>query len=152
MGVSVDLPPPPDVLDRSGGGSWVRLVTAINDIDAHLLAGRLTEAGIDTRTVKDRKAPGAWLYGGSNPWAPANIYVRSLDLQAARLVLAEVAYSDTPALDPAATHSPDRWHKPTMWWVTALALGLVLSGLVLAQVARWTGTCQLPILCAQDRP
>lgn len=151
MGVRVDLPPPPDLVDPSGGGSWVQLVTATNDIDAHLLAGRLAEAGIDTRTVKDRKAPGAWLYGGSNPWAPAIIYVRSHLLQDARLVLAEVAYSDTPALDPTETRSPDRWRAPTVWWVTALALGLVLSGLVLAQVSRWTGACQLPILCSQDR-
>lgn len=77
--------------DGGGGSGWTRLAVASNDIEAHLLEGCLLEAGIETRTVKDRTAPGAWLMGGSNPWAPVEVHVRRFQLDDARLVLLEVA-------------------------------------------------------------
>ena len=49
MSTRLDLPPP-DVIDEVGGGhggsGWVVLIKARHDIDAHLLTGRLAEAGI----------------------------------------------------------------------------------------------------------
>ena len=147
--------PPPDVIehldDGSGGSGWVTLIMARHDIDAHLLTGRLAEAGIETRTVKDISAPGAWLYGGSNPWAPVSILVKKLDLDDAKLVLAEIALQG-PSADQLAARAAERHDEfPVIWWVTAVLLGAALSVLVLSQVTRWTGSaCQLPILCEES--
>lgn len=153
MPTAVDLPPP-DLHERgdggTGGAGWVVLIKARHDIDAHLLAGRLAEAGLETRTMKDVGAPGAWMYGGSNPWAPVSILVKKLDLEDARLVLAEISY-EGPTADQLAGQATDRHAAfPIIWWVTAVLLGAALSVLVLSQVTRWTETgCQLPALCEQ---
>jgi hypothetical protein len=112
----------------------VQLYKASDDIDAHLVGGRLAEAGVATHTVKDRAAPGAWLYGGTNPWAPVIIYVRKLQLDAARMVLAEIAWAAPTASEPESATS--RPAVPALWWVTALALGLAMSWGILAQVGR----------------
>lgn len=146
---SIDLPPSAQD-DRSGGGSrWTELMKAANDIDAHLLVGRLMEEGIESRTVKDRSQPGAWLYGGANPWAPVTILVRAIDLESARIVLAEVAF-EGPAVEPERPPSPAaRRRAATLWWVTALILGLVFTALIVGQAARATSGCQLPILCRE---
>jgi hypothetical protein len=125
------------------------LVQAADDIDAHLLIGRLQEGGIDTRTVKDRSAPGAWLYGGSNPWAPVVILVRSFELEQARIVLAEVAY-ESPAVEPERPPSPSqRRRTAVLWWVTAIVLGVTFTALIVAQAVQATPGCQLPILCQE---
>lgn len=153
MPTAIDLPPP-DLLDLghhgSGGSGWVVLIKARHDIDAHLLAGRLTEAGIESRTMKEVSAPGAWMYGGSNPWAPVVILVKRLDLDDARVVLAEISY-EGPSADRLARQAEDRYVAfPLLWWVTALLLGAALSVLALSQVTRWNTTgCQLPALCEQ---
>ena len=152
MPTAVDLPPP-DLHEHhggSGGSGWVVLIKARHDIDAHLLAGRLTEAGIESRTMKDVSAPGAWLYGGSNPWAPVSILVKRMDLEDAKLVLAEISY-EGPTADELAAQASERHDSfPIVWWVTALLLGAALSVLVLSQVTRWSETgCQLPALCEQ---
>ena len=104
MTVGVDRPPPPVSQERGGGDqSWVELLKASDDIEAHLLGGRLLEAGIEARNVKDRSGP-AWMYGGSNPWAPVTILVRRAELEAARLVLAEISWS-APAYEANGTFS-----------------------------------------------
>ena len=146
-------PPPPAALeDRGGDGSnaWVELTVARDDIDAHLLSGRLLEEGIETRGVKDRAAPGAWLYGGSNPWAPVTIMVRRLELDAAQLVLVEMAF-DAPAARPASAleSAPGEGRRAAKWWVTALALGIVLTALLLAEMGRAVGRCGVPLICKQ---
>ena len=153
MTTRLDLPPP-DVFDEIGGGrgdsGWVVLIKARHDIDAHLLSGRLAEAGIETRTVKDIAAPGAWLYGGSNPWAPVSILVKKIDLDDARVVLAEISY-EGPTADQLAARAAERHEDfPVVWWITAVLLGAAVSVLVLSQVTRWSETrCQLPVLCEQ---
>lgn len=153
MSVRVDLPPPP-VFDEIGGGrgdsGWIVLIKARHDIDAHLLSGRLAEAGIETRTVKDIAAPGAWLYGGSNPWAPVSVLVKKIDLDDARVVLAEISFAG-PTADQLAARAVERHEDfPVVWWITALLLGAALSALVLFQLTRWTDIrCQLPALCEQ---
>lgn len=152
MSVRIDLPPPPVVLDRGGGGSgWVRLARATDDIDAHLLVGRLNEAGIETMAVKDRSEPGAWLFlGGSNPWAPVVIMVRPIQLEDARLVLAEISYG-APAVEPAAVRPRRKgWSLPVVWWVTALILGILLSLLALLQVAQSFPACKALPFCAES--
>jgi hypothetical protein len=152
MSVRIDLPPPPVLIDRGGGGSgWVKLARATDDIDAHLLIGRLNEAGIETMAVKDRSEPGTWLFlGGSNPWAPVTILVRPVQLEDARLVLAEISY-DAPAAEPPVTRSQHSdWRVPVVWWVTALILGVLLSILALLQVAQSFPACKALPFCAES--
>ncbi|HET7482317.1 MAG TPA: DUF2007 domain-containing protein [Actinomycetota bacterium] len=139
--VKVALPPPDTVTDLGpgGGSEWVYLMKARHDIDAHLLAGRLEEAGIETRSFVDRNAPGAWLYGGSNPWAPVTVMVRRFQYEDARIVLAEISFDGPSAIESSGSRSPElRRSFPVLWWTTALLLGLVVSVLILGQIARAT--------------
>ena len=148
----LDLPPPvvDDFVDDDGGGSeWVHLIKARHDIDAHLLEGRLQEVGIESRKLKDRGAPGAWLYGGSNPWAPVSILVRRLQLEDARLVLAEISFDAPAAAEDRATGGT-RSPFPVLWWATALALGVVFIFLALAEIARANVVCQVPRPCQES--
>ena len=146
---NIDLPPFTEDDPRGGGARWVELTRAHDDIDAHLLTGRLQEAGIETRTMKDRSGPGAWLLGGSDPWAPVIILVRTFDLDPAKIVLAELAY-EGPAVDPARPRPrAARRRAATVWWVTAVLLGVTFTALIVAQAARATPGCQLPILCEE---
>lgn len=143
----------PPVVEPGGGGTgWVELTQAGDDIEAHLLSGRLMEAGVETKWLKDRSAPGAWLHGGSNPWAPVTIYVKKLQLDDARLVLAEISWAQ-PTIDPVAAHT----HDPTTassstryavaWWVTAIALGLLFTSIALARTSAVLRSCDLPLVC-----
>jgi hypothetical protein len=147
MSVLTDRPPPPTTAGRGGGGGsgWVQLVKARDDIDAHLLRGRLGEAGVECRLVKDRFAPGAWLYGGSNPWAPVTGMVRRHQLEDARLVLAEISF-EAPS---AGTGPPSRWRIAPVWWVTALGLGALLSAVVLLQTAQSIAICKALPFCSE---
>lgn len=123
---------------------------ARHDIDAHLLEGRLQEAGVEVQLVKDRGAPGAWLYGGSNPWAPVAILVRKLQLDEARLVLAEISF-DGPSVDELAQKAVERRVSfPVVWWATAVVLGAVFVVLALGQIARSSMICQIPSLCEES--
>ena len=142
------FPPPRDRGDSGGGGGsgWVRLLTAANDIEAHLVSGRLSEAGVEARVVKDRSAPGAWLYGGSNPWAPATIMVRQLQLTDARLVMAEVSFEGPAAIRTGETVVAG-WRRPLVFWLFALGLGLLLTSVALARTADAIDRCDLPLLC-----
>ena len=130
---------------------------AQNDIEAHLLTGRLHEAGVETRRLKDRSAPGAWLHGGSNPWAPVAIFVKKLQLEEARLVLAEISWSQPP-VDPsearAQVHSPARPTRAfaVAWWVGAIALGLLFTSIALARTGEVLRSCELPLVCGLEEP
>ncbi len=151
MSTRVDLPPPvmDDVFDSGGGSEWVQLIKARHDIDAHLLEGRLQEVGIESRKMKDPHAPGAWLYGGSNPWAPVIFLVRKLQLEDARVVLAEISW-DGPTHDELEARAHDRRSSfGVVWWATAIVLGCVLIVLTLNQLARSTIPCQIPALCGE---
>ncbi len=144
----VGAPPPASGVEGGGGGGagWVQLVRAANDIEAHLLAGRLNEADIEVQVLKDRSAPGAWLYGGSNPWAPAVVMVRKLQLAEARLVLAEISF-EAPAADPSPASSTRNWRTPLLWWSLALGLGALMTGVGLARTPGTLSRCDLPLLC-----
>jgi hypothetical protein len=121
------------------------LFRAANDIEAALLLGKLNAAAVETHSIKDRNAPGTWVYGGSNPWAAVMIYVRRFQLIDARIVLAEVSL-EIPA-EPSVAERGSR-RIPRMWWATALALGVALSAIAVQQAADQRRFCQLPILCA----
>jgi hypothetical protein len=150
MAVQVAPPAPPVERGRGGGGSdWVELLTAPNEIDAHLLVGRLTEDGVATKTIVDRTTPGAWLFGASLPWAPVTVFVRRFQLDDARIVLAEIAVGlDSPDQEEAGR----RRGFGLLWWSLALALGALFTLLSLAHSAerldglercRATGDCRV---------
>jgi hypothetical protein len=140
MAVQVAPPLPPTERDRGGGGSdWVELLTAPNEIDAHLLVGRLTEDGVATKTIVDRTAPGAWLFGGAHPWAPVTVFVRRFQLDDARIVLAEIAVGLDP---PAAESAARRKGFGLLWWALALALGALFTLLSVAHSADRLEQCR----------
>ena len=145
-GPSASLP------DDAGGGGprWVELLRARNDIEAHLLTGRLAEAAIETRTVKDRSAPGASLYGGSNPWAPVVILVKSVQLDDARLVLAEISWAQPPKDPSLGQAEPLHRSHALAWWAIALALGIAFTSVALARAADSGFSCDLPIVCGSS--
>ena len=113
------------------------------------MAGRLAEAGVETKTLPDRAAPGAWLYGGSNPWAPVTVLVRRRQLEEARLVLVEIAWSEPP-VEPGRPCAPPR-PVPRLWWATAIALGVLFTAAALLQATRATAACAVPVFC-DERP
>ena len=154
MTTRTDLPMPPmppvTVADEGGGGGgshWVQLITARGDIDAHLLAGRLNEAGIETRTIKDHSGP-TWLYGGSDPWGPVALWVRRSQYEESRIVLAEMAYDAPAAVKDAG---PLGW-SPTTWWIAAISLGLLLTGIGFARSAEYVERCGFQLSCPQPEP
>ncbi|MDQ3954998.1 MAG: DUF2007 domain-containing protein [Actinomycetota bacterium] len=150
MTVRVDKPTPPAIIPRDGGGrDWVELLTASDDIEAHLLTGRLSEAGIEARTVKDRSAPGAWMYGGSNPWAPVTILVRRMQLEEGKIVLAEISWT-APAFDASPRDLPPEElgrRRALLWWAAALVLGALFTSIGLTRAVEGPGGCNVPVLC-----
>jgi hypothetical protein len=140
--------PPLDVeRDKSGGGDgWVTLARAANDIEAHLLIGRLGSAGVETNSVKDRTAPGSWIYSGSNPWAPVTVLVKRLQLDDARLVLAELAF-EGPDATKEALQPAGRWRGPLLWWTAAVGIGVLFTGLGLLQAANEMERCRSSASC-----
>ena len=137
--------------DGGGGSGWVLLLRAKDDIDAHLLTGRLEEAGVETATLKERGRPGAWLLGASDAWAPVAILVRKLQLEDARLVLAELSM-EAPAAVVPASGPRSRWRGPVLWWVTAIGLGLLFTGLGLVQAANDLERCSSGAACETAKP
>ena len=147
-----DLTPPVDPFPDGGGGSgWTKLLQAPNDIEAHLVIGRLAEAGIETQSMKDRSGP-SWLFNGSNPWAPVTVLVRKLQLEDAQLVLAEVAFAAPPAVEPEPQRHKS-WWAPVLWWSAAIGLGILFTALGWVQTNDAMESCRQPSGCeAPARP
>ena len=146
-----DVAPPVDPFSGGSGGSgWTKLVQAPNDIEAHLVIGRLAEAGIETQSLKDRSGP-AWLFNGSNPWAPVIVLVRKLQLEDAQLVLAEVAFA-APAAVKEEPRRRSMW-AAILWWSAAIALGILFTALGWVQANEMMESCKQPAGCeAPARP
>ena len=81
------------------------------------------------------------MLAGSNPWAPVSILVRKLQLEDARLVLAEISFS-LPAAPPQPAARPDgKWRAPLVWWLAAIALGAIFTGIGLVQTVTSMEQC-----------
>lgn len=148
MRADVLLPPPPaDLLEGGDGGDsgWVELLQVPNDVEAHLLTGWLAQDGIETQRLVHRAVSPAWLFGGSNPWTPVTVLVRRLQLDDARIALAEMALRLPPAV-PGGGPVLD-WRGVVAWWIAAIALGVLFTGLALARTADALRSCELPLLC-----
>ena len=79
---------------------WAKLTSVSSTYEADLLAGRLEDAGIGSRTAKGAGAPGAWLTGSVNPFGPVDVYVSAVDVDAARKLLpTPIASEDSSAAD-----------------------------------------------------
>ena len=139
-----DVTPPVDPFPGGGGSGWTKLVQAPNDIEAHLVIGRLAEAGIETQSLKDRSGP-VWLFNGSNPWAPVTVLVRKLQLEDAQLVLAEVAF-DAPAAVKEEPRRKSVW-VAIVWWSAAIALGILFTALGWVQANETMESCKQPSGC-----
>ncbi len=150
MSVVLKAPPPPELRARGGDSGWKEIARTADDIETHLLVGIMTEAGIETRVVKDRSGNGAWLYGGSDPWAPSTIFVRSFEVEPARMVLVELAWDEPTAERASASHGNGDG-RTVAWWVIALILGILFTGIGLVGTARMTGNCP-PIVCGEAGP
>ncbi|MGH3118561.1 MAG: DUF2007 domain-containing protein [Gaiellales bacterium] len=149
MNAVLDPPTAPPAIDaeRGGGGSdWVQLIRAANDIDAHLLAGRLLESGIESRAIKDNTVP-AWLIGGSDPWTPVAVLVRRFQLDESRIVLAELSFAG-PDAPPLPVSREPRWRAAVVWWVAAIVLGVLFTGIGLLKTADYLTGCRAPAQCA----
>jgi hypothetical protein len=148
---TIDAPPVPPILEeeRGGGGDWIELVRVQDDIEAHLLTGRLEESGVETRLVKDRSAPGAWIYGGSNPWAPVAILVHRLQFEDARLVLAEVSLEGPDAVPADPPSPPEVRRRALAWWITAIVLGIIFTSLALMRTDAALDSCEARQTCGE---
>jgi Putative prokaryotic signal transducing protein len=149
---TIDAPPLPPSLEeeRGGGGDWIELVKVPNDIEAHLLTGRLQESGVETRVVKDRSDPGAWLYGGSNPWAPVAILVHRLQIEDARIVLAEISLQGPEASQIKSPSSPEVRRRALAWWIAAILLGLIFTAIALMRTDAAMESCARNQTCGGD--
>lgn len=139
--------PPSWSEDEGGGGSgWVVLTEVANDIEAHLIGGRLESGGIEHAAVRP---PATWVAAGHDPWAPVVIMVRRIQVEDAQLVLAEIAF-DAPCAVPLPPGSRSSWKGPVLWWAAALGLGLFFSALSYtgaketADRCRQNASCNLP--------
>ena len=150
MSVVLENPPPPAAVGTGGDSQWTELAEARDDIEAHLLTGLLAETGIETRTVKDRSGPGAWLYGGSNPWAPVMVWVRRYDRERAGILLAEMAWEGPTAEPPAPQDAHAHRRSALVWWLVAVAAGSLLTGVALIRTEEALGRCELPLLCSEQ--
>ncbi len=151
MPTTIDAPPVPPILEeeRGGGGDWVELMRVQDDIEAHLLTGRLEEAGVETRSVKDRSAPGAWIYGGSNPWAPVAILVHRLQVEDARIVLAEVSLEGPDATQVVPPSPPEVRRRAVAWWIAAIVLGIIFTSLALMRTDAALDSCEAQQTCGE---
>ena len=122
---------------------WLPLTVAADDIDSHLLAGRLEEEGVPVLFARDVSGYGDYLFGGANPHAPVHIMVPKDRLEEARRVVESVGH---PAVDEEggwgnlSPSADDGLDVPTLaagkrfpwrWVIAVILLGLLLLGLFL---------------------
>ena len=100
--------------------------------------GRLAQLGIETRRVKDRSSQ-AWLYGGSNPWAPVTVLVPRFQFEDARIAMAELSFAAPAARLPVVASTNRR--QTFLFWTIAIALGTLLSIIGFARSAEYLERC-----------
>jgi hypothetical protein len=123
----------------SADPGWVKVAVATDDIEAHLIAGRLEGAGIDVLMEPDRTGLGDYLMGGHNPRAPVWIFVPEIAAEEAALTLEGDANlqddgpvtvaerSDPPLAAPSG--------RPVTWWIAVAIIAVILLGFFLGDSA-----------------
>jgi hypothetical protein len=130
------LPPATHEDDGDGGGEWVLLTVARDQVIAHLIRGRLASEGIESIFDRSNPAPGAWMHPFGDPQAPVKVLVRRRNLEWARFSLEEVGHR---APDPDAPGPP-----ALRWMVVATAV--VVALLLLLEI--WDfAPCVIGIFC-----
>lgn len=117
---------------------WAKLMVAADDIEAHLIVGRLAEAGIDFLVEPDRTGYGDYLMAGHNPHAPVVIHVDADRLREAELALEEgsdTVGSDLPAqgFEDAPLAAPSG--AGVRWWIAVALLAVIVMGFLLGSAA-----------------
>ncbi len=111
----------------------MKLAVAGSAIEAHLIVGRLEEAGIETRMEPDRSGLGEYLHAGSNPHAAVHIFVPAHAVDAARQALEEEIEQDPSELDteeePEVLADTGRG-RAALWIAIITVLAVVMATLV----------------------
>ena len=120
---------------------WTVLLVAADDIDAQLVAGRLSEEDIPTFLEKDRSGYGDYLLGGSNPHAPVSVLVPQERLAEARsLMAAESPDGEEEAAAVPPDEPPEVLARPTSTfgamrtlrpWIAVVVVALILYALLM---------------------
>jgi hypothetical protein len=108
---------------------WQPLTVAADDIDSHLLAGRLEEEGVPVLFARDVSGYGDYLFGGANPHAPVHIMVPKDLLSEARRVVESVGLPEDDPMEVPTLAAGSGF--PWRWAIAVVLLGLLLLGLFL---------------------
>lgn len=135
---TVPTPAPPDAAS-GGGGEWVLLATANDQVTAYLMQGRLQEEGIESVLDEFRPAPGAWMKPFGDPMAPVRVLVHQFDLSEASLLLHEVGHQ------PVDEDAPGP-NKVRVLWGLTIGLVLVAAMMMLIETLAFV-PCVLGIFC-----
>lgn len=143
-----DRPPQVGREEGGGGAGWVTLARVYGDIEASLLMGRLTEAGLESSSLKERVSVPGWMWGASPP-VPVTVLVRRFQLDEARLVLAEVAFAGPAAVAPPPVDPWNRRKGTVLWWLMAVLLGVLFTALAYVSATASAERCRADPDCAR---
>ena len=134
-----DSPPVTQPGNGFGGGDWVQLTTAQDEMVAHLIQGRLAEEGIECLMERPSGGAGSWLKPFGDPMAPVRLFVHRHDLSPASIVLHEVEHSPP---DPSA---PPGARLRLYWWMIMLTI-MAVTVLMALEILDFA-PCVLGIFC-----
>jgi hypothetical protein len=125
-----------DGVEAGDADVLVPFMVARDDYEASLIAGRLEEAGIGSRLIKEHDAVGGFIYKGYDPTAPVAVLVPRSQLHEAQTLLGSLDSERAARDDRAAEHEPidtPRPAFPRLWvWIAAM---LVLGSLALLVIS-----------------
>jgi hypothetical protein len=104
---------------------WALVFSARDDVEAHLVAGRLRDAGIEPLLRRSTSGIGDYLLAGANPRAPVDILVSEDDVVRARRELAGLdIHYDVP--DPEGEPALSWFRLPTVRWAMAAVAAVII--------------------------
>ena len=104
---------------------WVLVFSARDDVEAHLVAGRLRDAGIEPLLRRSTSGIADYLLAGANPRAPVDILVADEDEARARGELAGLdIHYDVP--DQEGEPALSLLRLPAMRWAMAAVAAVII--------------------------